>query len=155
MTTFFTYEQMNEDVVKWLGRCYHEIEFIPLGPEEFPYCKHCRRQDISWHWEYPDGHCVRIPDDRPDFSKGTGIILLLKEMMKREDWKLFADMIIGVRVLNHHYVHTDYIIEEGALLKAVWEWSRRQDVPSHNIGDGEYRPTGDKLVLKRRENNAI
>jgi len=119
MTTFFTYEQMNEDVVKWLGRCYHEIEFIPLGPEEFPYCKHCRRQDISWHWEYPDGHCVRIPDDRPDFSKGTGIILLLKEMMKREDWKLFADMIIGVRVLNHHYVHTDYIIEEGALLKAV------------------------------------
>ena len=75
--------------------------------------------------------------------------------MKREDWKLFADMIIGARVLNHHYVHADYIIEEGALLKAVWEWSRRQDVPSHNIGNGEYRPTGDKLVLKRRENNAI
>ena len=39
-----TTEQMNEDVAKWLGRCYHEIEFIPLGPEEFPYCKHCRRK---------------------------------------------------------------------------------------------------------------
>lgn len=118
-----TTEQMNEDVVKWLGRCYHEIEFIPLGPEEFPYCKHCRRQDISWHWEYPDGHCVRIPDDRPDFSKGTGIILLLKEMMKREDWRDFRDEWLCI---HGDYVPCTYITTPGKLLDAVWEWVRKE-----------------------------
>ena len=129
-----TTEQMNEDVAKWLGRCWHDVD---RNRRFFPICNVCGAEGNSTF--------------NPDFSQGAGIILLLEETMKREDWKLFADMIIGVRVLNHHYVHTDYIIEEGALLKAVWEWSRRQDAPRHNIGNGKYRPTGDKLVLKRRE----
>ena len=64
---------------------------------------------------------------------------------------LFVDMIAETSVLGHVYIHIDYITTPSKLLEAVWEWSRRQDVPRHNIGNGEYRPTGDKLVLKRRE----
>ena len=105
-----TTEQMNEDVAKWLGRCWHDVD---RNRRFFPICNVCGAEGNSTF--------------NPDFSQGAGIILLLEEMMKREDWSEFNYSISCRDLLNPLYecIGVEFVVEKGKLLEAVWEWSRR------------------------------
>jgi hypothetical protein len=97
-------EQMNKEVAEWLGICWHEFG------KTTGYCINC-------------GHNVPDTEDNPDFSQGAGIIRLLKEMMKQEDWEDFL-MSVGGHTANGMFIRIDYITTLGKLLEAVHEWSK-------------------------------
>jgi hypothetical protein len=113
-----TTEQKNREVTEWLGICWHE-----------------------WDWRETSYRCTKcnsylrdIPvPTHPDFSQGAGIVRLLEEMMKREDWDDFSKQIgfwsVGFRPLKirYFYLRSDYITTPGKLLKAVWEWFKGRE----------------------------
>lgn len=98
-----TTEQKNKQVSEWLGI----VPYISPGGHE--------RYDF------------------PDFSCGAGIIRLLEEMMKREDWLEFCYtsgccLVIhnGYLKEKHYKVDIDYITSPGKLLQAVWKWAKER-----------------------------
>jgi hypothetical protein len=90
-------EDLNKELCQLLGICWHEIKFDPTGSNEFPYCQHCGRQDIPWHWEYPNGKCLRIASINPDFTSEVGRVQLLKLIKKH---KHFHRLIAKINCLS-------------------------------------------------------
>ena len=114
-----TVEQMNREVAEWLHcgedvywccRCGKHVEKV--FPMTCPFCRESLVKDRQY----------------PDFSQGVGIIRLLEEMMKREDFKGMTGfcMRIGLISLSRDafYLDPDYIITPVKLLQAVYEWSK-------------------------------
>lgn len=114
-------------IAERLGLCWHEIVFDPTGEPEFPNCKHCGREDVPWHWEYPEGKCKRIADENPDFSTPAGTVLLLGLMMKRDDWggDFGFQQIIGGP--EYDKIDVSYITKPGTLRDAVYEFLRGRE----------------------------
>ena len=79
---------LNRELHEALGYCWHEIVFDPLGKPEFPFCKHCKKEDVSWHWEYPNGHCKRVADNNPDYVADPWLVI--REMEKRGELEAFS-----------------------------------------------------------------
>jgi hypothetical protein len=129
-----TSQEINKRFANLAGICWHEIVFDPLGKAEFPYCKHCKKEDIPWHWDYSDGHCERIADRNPDFCGDPRLVL--REMMKREDWLKFMYYMHN-QVLEKHdgydplaYYTNDYLLDTTGLLALVGiEWMEGKEKP--------------------------
>ena len=116
-----TKDEKNRLVWKWLGHCWHMVDPALLR------CK-CG---------------VKGPSANPDFTTDSGAVLLLRELMKREDWQDFLSIIgsdttylkaeVKSDSVNKHFlvygvesIQLAYITTPGALLDAVVEWMRRE-----------------------------
>jgi hypothetical protein len=122
-------EQMNKEVAEWLGICWHEDMSIEGKPDGAMLCRHCGQMFAGDH--------VR----NPDFSQDAGIIRLLKEMMKREDWDEFS-LEVGPPIAKtlgfgryplenkSEAINHDYITTPGKLLDAVAEWIKEHPATS-------------------------
>lgn len=121
-----TIEQKNKEVAEWLGICSHD--WIPSAYTNQEWmCRECKQI-----------HSSPLPS-LPDFSQGAGIIRLLEEMMKREDYAQFSVnhnfIPYDLEFSNHPFIQlchckwaipSDYITTPGKLLDAVWEWLRKE-----------------------------
>jgi len=118
----------NRRFCKLAGICWHEIEFDPFGKADFPYCKLCNRENISWHWEYPNGHCKRVADDLPDFSDPIEVLRVMKEKLEPKDFAAFMHFIsLKISYTSPHLVIEDFIEQfldahPGALRDRAIEW---------------------------------
>jgi hypothetical protein len=121
-----TTEQMNRAVAEWLGICWHKL--IPYAIHDgTTICRNCKKS-------FPIMNMFNA-DLNPDFSCGAGIIRLLEEMMKREDWDEFS-LEVGPPIAKtlgfgryplenkSEAIDHDYITTPSKLLQAVWEWSK-------------------------------
>jgi len=106
----------NRRLAELLKICWHELEFDPLGDKEFPYCKHCGRQDIPWHWECPNGKCFRIADSSPDFTDPR---LVLREMRKRKDWLRFIDYTDGGTRMGAIRIDVHLVMDDTGKLRSM------------------------------------
>jgi len=109
-----TNDQMNREVAEWLG--IHELTSLKNGPG----------YKCSCGIELPNpiqatGH-QRL--SIPDFTTDAGAVLLLREMIKRDDFHGYTGFQEVVGGLEYDKIAIKYITTPGALLKAVWEWMK-------------------------------
>jgi hypothetical protein len=120
-------------IAERLGLCWHEIVFDPTGEPEFPNCKHCGREDVPWHWEYPEGKCKRIADENPDFSDPAGTVLLLGLMKAKyaDDEYEYSQFMYSLDVhgtkpfILKEFI--DLITTPGAMRDAVYSWLKGKE----------------------------
>jgi hypothetical protein len=106
-----TTDEMNKRVWLWLDdkHCWHEPT---LFDERHIYwkCANCNKEHIHKEWF-----------DNPDFTTDAGAVLLLREMMKREDWpEIYKD--IGCQRERPYGIPPEFLTTPGKLLQAVSEW---------------------------------
>jgi hypothetical protein len=110
-----TYEEQRE-LAERLGILWHERIYI----NEKPLCK-CGYNDGAVNL------CLHLANTHyPDFTTPDGIVLLIREMMKRKGWNQFRNKV-GCTLEGKSYVHTSYITDTtGKLAMACLEWLRRK-----------------------------
>ncbi len=120
-----TTEQKNIEVAEKLGMCWHEWDW----------------RETSYRCTKCNSNLMDIPvPTHPDFSQGEGIVRLLEEMMKREDYAQFSVnhnfIPYDLEFSNHPFIQlchckwaipSDYITIPGKLLDAVWEWFKGRE----------------------------
>jgi hypothetical protein len=124
-----TVEQMNREVAEWLGIKWDNRQFGCGGRHRHSY-SHDDGTPGNWLHHHHDDRCI---NPNPDFSQGAGIIRLLKEMMKREDFRGTNSYNgFSAKIGRWYYnggelmfnINSDYIATPGKLLQAVWPWSK-------------------------------
>lgn len=104
-------EEVNQELCEKLGLCWHEPVRTAQWPPPLDYvCRKC-----SEH----------IPKN-PDFFSDLGKVMLLREMMKRKDWRGFISVIGDNCCEFSELVELKYILIDGLLAKAALEWLRRK-----------------------------
>lgn len=122
-------EQMTSDVAEWLG--------VHIGW----YCKKCGQRNLTPKIDFKtfEGQSQHLEcggevliKNTPEYVSPAGRVLLLKEMMTREDWEdlkfeLATRYKSNINSLNSAINNVCSLITDdtGLLLRAVWEWKRR------------------------------
>lgn len=108
-----------------LGHCWHESKLPAI--------------DVDRSGKYPDGshdlyECMKCGKyyqrrNLPDFSTDSGKVMLLREVMKLEDWFEFSKIIgfwsVGLRPLKtrHFFIKSELITDTtGKFALEVYDW---------------------------------
>ena len=119
--------EINKKLAGLLNQCWHELEKRARGTLVEHYEDDCI---------YPLYTCTKC--GRKAYREGfdwTDFIahptLVLKEMLKREDWPRFLDSVGHFDFFYHEHqlIVVDYILDttEGSLAKAAIEWLEKQE----------------------------
>ena len=117
---------LNQELHEALGYCWHEIVFDPLGRPEFPFCKHCKKEDVSWHWEYPNGLCKRVADNNPDYVADPRLVI--REIDKQGKRKDFINYLLRTQKV---WLISDMLVDlildtAGKLAQLALDWIKEQ-----------------------------
>jgi hypothetical protein len=110
-----TIEEKNREVCEMLG-CWHEFNDVPG----------------DFICSCGDDHRVTNMPQNPNFIKD--LVSLLREMMKREDWREFSEQIglwhwVSDKTPAEHLVRTELVLDtEGKLLCAAYEFLKGREI---------------------------
>ena len=114
-------DAINRHFAELVGLCWHIYGYSPNDPSlRVPRCPKCQIE-IEYNFHNPD--FVLHPT------------LVLREMMRREDWPEFSKVSgfwnVPFQARTKYFINVDYILDEteGLLLKAAIEFLERSQKP--------------------------